>query len=225
MYKNNVKSKRGSASSIISAALILCVASAVAFCQQQEDTADVVSSDSSFFIDPRDGKKYRTVKIGKLRWMAYNLNYKIGNSWCFLNDASKCKKYGRLYDWNTAKKACPEGWRLPSRGDWNDLNNAIGKSGGGKKLKARIHWDRYRDRNGHGTDNYGFSALHSGFREPEDGVFLCADDDSEEANWWTSTKDGDSNAYYRYVEDFHAELYEGSYDKRVGLSVRCVQQL
>jgi uncharacterized protein (TIGR02145 family) len=175
------------------------------------------------FTDERDGKIYRTVKMpdGKT-WMAYNLNYKTGNSWCFLNDVSKCKRYGRLYDWNTAMKACPEGWRLPSRGDWNDLNNAIGKSGGGKKLKARIHWDRYKDRNGHGTDNYGFSALHGGSRHP-DGDFNCADDDTEEGNWWTSTKDGDSNAYFWLLIDYAAVLGEGSNDKRFGFSVRCVQ--
>jgi len=188
--------------------------------------AGAVAGEPSFgtFTDERDGKIYRTVKMpdGKT-WMAYNLNYKTGNSWCFLNDVSNCKRYGRLYDWNTAKKACPEGWRLPSQGDWNNLNNAIGKSGGGKKLKARIHWDRYKDgRNGHGTDNYGFSALHSGIRY-SDGAFCCADDDSENANWWTSTKDGDSNAYFWHVVDFDADLNDGSYDKKYGLSVRCVQ--
>jgi len=68
-------------------------------------------------IDKRDGQKYRT---------AQNMNYKINSSWCYNDSDSYCKKYGRLYDWNTANKACPAGWHLPSRSEWDALVNAAG---------------------------------------------------------------------------------------------------
>jgi len=79
------------------------------------------------FTDKRDGKTYKTVKMpdGKI-WMAENLNYETeSGSWCYDNDPSNAVKYGRLYDWNTAKTVCPRGWRLPSRSDWHRLCCAV----------------------------------------------------------------------------------------------------
>jgi len=55
-----------------------------------------------------------------------------------------CKKYGRLYDWDEAMKACPKGWHLPSDKEWQTLVDfAGGDKVAGKQLKAKNGWEKY----------------------------------------------------------------------------------
>ncbi|MCL2184018.1 MAG: hypothetical protein FWB85_11180, partial [Chitinispirillia bacterium] len=122
--------------------------------------------------DSRDGQRYRAVKIGNLTWMAQNLNFAADNSWCFGDDGSNCDKYGRLYDMDAARAACPAPWRLPDDDDWDDLTEAGGgKDAVGKKLKSKTGWDLCPQDDdedelvgcdGNGTDELGFSAYPGG---------------------------------------------------------------
>jgi len=169
---------------------------------------------SGTVTDKRDGKIYKTVRIGNQNWMAQNLNYQTGQSWCIDKNISNCEKYGRLYDWNTAKTACLNGWHLPSREEWGALAVAAGGTGtygdggtAGKALKSTYGWVD----NGNGTDDFGFSALPNGVK------------DHLSSDWWTATENGSDRAYYRsmyYSVDIVGENYFG---KGVGHSVRCVQ--
>ena len=93
--------------------------------EQNENIINDKNNDNSF-TDPRDGKTYKTVKIGNQVWMAENLNYVTKNSYCYNFDQSNCNKYGCLYDRDEAKKAIPTGWHLPSRSEFEQLINYLG---------------------------------------------------------------------------------------------------
>jgi uncharacterized protein (TIGR02145 family) len=168
------------------------------------------------FTDTRDGKVYKTVKIGTQIWMAENLNYEAEGSKCYDNNPANGQKYGRLYNWETAKKACPPGWHLPSDAEWQELvNSAGGDKIAGEELKAKSGWNS----NGNGTDEYGFSALPGG-RGYSDGVFDFA---GSNGYWWSATEYSASSAWYRYMLYGRADVLRDSNDKTYLRSVRCVQ--
>jgi uncharacterized protein (TIGR02145 family) len=82
------------------------------------------------FIDFRDGKTYKTVKIGDQWWMAENLAYDTGNGCqAYENYKSNLEIYGYLYTGNTARTACPSGWHLPSDAEWTKLEVYLQNNG------------------------------------------------------------------------------------------------
>ncbi|GBU22894.1 hypothetical protein R80B4_02807 [Fibrobacteres bacterium R8-0-B4] len=176
--------------------------------------------------DPRDGQKYKTAVIGGRTWMAQNLNYPTeSGSWCYGDDKSNCAKYGRLYDWETAKTVCPDGWKLPSRDEWTELFNAASPAADGNELKSASGWDDRvsADDNGkvyknNGTDNYGFSALPGGYRAG-DGSFSNI---GGGGSWWTAAEKSNDNAYYMEIT-WNNGADEGGGGKGNGFSVRCLK--
>jgi len=162
-----------------------------------------------YFTDSRNNQKYRTITVGGKTWMAENLNYQIGKSWCYGNDNSNCKQYGRLYDRTTAKVSCPKGWHLPTHNDWNDLVAMVGGEMAGRALKSTIGgWED-------GVDSYGFSALPGGYRDI-DGSFSNI---GGYGYWWTAS----GNAYYRVMYNGINHVHEGNDVESFGFSVRCLQ--
>jgi uncharacterized protein (TIGR02145 family) len=167
------------------------------------------------FTDSRDGQKYRIVKIENQTWMAKNLNYNADNSKCYRDSITNCEKYGRLYDWKTAMKACPSGWHLPSKAEWEELSDSIGGSSvEGMFLKAKSGWNN----NGNGIDLYGFAALPGGYGFSGGDLGI-----GSYGSWWTASEVNDNVAYYRYM---YGNLESARWD-RLGKgrlrSIRCMQ--
>jgi len=176
------------------------------------------------------GQVYHTVQVGEQCWFKENLNYEIGNSWCYGDNSDYCDVYGRLYDWATALSACPSGWHLPSDEEWKilegnaDTQYGVGNSewdgtsfrgfDAGYRLKSATGWEY-----GSGSDAFGFSLLPGGKRSNSgsynDKVFW--------GYWWTSTESG-STAWDRDLYHTNGKIYRSPYNsKGAGLSVRCMR--
>ncbi|MBO7414353.1 MAG: fibrobacter succinogenes major paralogous domain-containing protein [Fibrobacter sp.] len=170
---------------------------------------------SESFTDPRDGKSYKTVQIGNAQWMAENLAYETEGSSCPDGDAKKCSKMGRLYTWEAARSACPEGWRLPDSTDFADLiEQAGGTDIAGKALKSTSGWFK----KGNGSDDFGFRAQPAGFGR-FDGKF---DGIGGYAHFWSASETPEGLARYLLL-DFSVPVAKlGEFRKDESRSVRCV---
>ena len=166
------------------------------------------------FTDTRDGRTYRTVRIGEQTWLAENLAFAYAGSKCYNNDLANADKYGRLYDWNTAKKAVPPGWHIPSDAEWTTLEKFVGNNAG-TKLKARSGWNN----NGNGTDDYGFSALPGGYGDSS-GDFSNV---GYYGSWWSATEYYANYAYCRYMYYDYDNVDNYNDFKSNLCSVRCLQ--
>lgn len=70
------------------------------------------------FIDKRDGKTYKWVDVNSRKWMTSDLKYDAG----VISELDFYKKNGDYcYSYETAQKVCPEGWRLPTIEDINQI--------------------------------------------------------------------------------------------------------
>jgi uncharacterized protein (TIGR02145 family) len=143
-----------------------------------------------------DGNSYRTIRIGDQVWMAENLRvtkYRNGTEipyvtdmfeWSVLTSAAYCwphhdetamaATYGAFYSWYAVadpKGLCPQGWHVPSDGEWALLTDFLGGAGaaGGKMKETGIsHW---WGPNAWATNSSGFTGLPAGGRYHFDGHF------------------------------------------------------
>jgi len=174
-----------------------------------------VAQEKGSFTDSRDGKIYKTVKIGSQIWMAENLAYKVRKGcWAYNDDENNVLIYGYLYDWETAKKICPAGWHLPTDVEWETLTTFLGgDSVAGGNLKSNLNWE---SPNTSATNSSGFSALPGGSRSYEE-VF---DYVGNYGNWWSS-KNGNVCFMHMSFDDSTVSSSRGNESN--GFSVRCIK--
>ena len=163
------------------------------------------------YVIDADGNKDSVMAANSQIWMPKNLDIVVDSSYCY-DDESKCAKCGRLYTWNAAKNACPEGWHLPDAKEWQTLINEVDfdalvtESGWGISMSL------------HGSDEYGFMAFPAGFRE-SDGTY---DTDFRYAYFWSSTEDDNGKPYCFEFYYFSSIKQISRFEKDDALSVRCV---
>lgn len=191
----------------------------------------MLSADSASFTMPADSvfisanfksclDGIGTLVIGKLRWTNQNLNiWTLTGSSCYEKKSSNCRKYGRLYDFETAKKICPKGWRLPTDADWDSMKAALGENDGAQ-LKSREGWENDEETSGNGTDAKNFHAIPAGI--VYEGSYMYR---GFHAYYWTASERDETTAFYRSISYDSPESYRYYNFKTAGYSVRCVQDV
>jgi uncharacterized protein (TIGR02145 family) len=136
--------------------------------------------------------------------------------------------YGALYNWYAvnSNKLCPEGWRVPTNNEWDEMVRFLWESnvaGGKMKSTGTIEegtglwsWP-----NEGATNISGFSAVPTGGRFAL-GEFL---DKGDKAFFWSKTVLHLSTVWIRSL-DYRKKALDKDicdYNKRYGLSVRCIK--
>jgi uncharacterized protein (TIGR02145 family) len=177
-------------------------------------------SQTGTYNDSRDGKVYKSIKIGTQIWIAENLAYKakIG-CWAYNNSSNNVPKYGYLYSWETAKKICPAGWHLPSDAEWDTLTNYLGgEEIAGVKMLATSNWIYDPGRND--SIKSGFNALPAGHRDSEaefSGHGYSAD-------FWSITPLNSQYVWVRSLNDDGRYIVQRyGYYTTGAYSVRCIK--
>jgi len=204
-------------------------------CEKKEDPSGTMTDG--------DGNVYTSVTIGTQVWLVENLKttkYNDGTDiplvtddveWVNLNTPGYCwydndaatykNPYGALYNWyavNTGK-LCPTGWHVPTDAEWTILTTYLGgTSVAGGKLKelGTTHWTTP---NTGSTNETGFTALPGGLREVDGLFFYCGN----EGFWWNSPEYMVTDALYYTMYFNYNFVYSSNFNKRYGLSVRCLK--
>lgn len=163
------------------------------------------------FTDNRDGKKYDIVKIGSTVWMADNLAYEAKkNCWVYNSDKNNLEKYGYLYTWAIANRICPQGWKLPSVKDVEELykNIRIDES---KRYKVFMP-----------GGSSGFKAVLGGKTANNS---LISTNKDKIGMFWLFDKHNDSGEMKVFqIDGVKLEVSIDKQNKNEGLSVRCIKE-
>lgn len=148
---------------------------------------------------------FKTIKIRNRTWMAENLSTDAHGSCCYNYSQEQCNKYGKLYTWDAAQKACPSGWHLPSESEWDELITYLGgEDQAGAVLKA--------------GGSSGFNALLAGLSDTRGFSLLgfCG-------GFWSSTPFDKTHAWYYYLNNRDGSVTKTYFSTSYGFSVRCIK--
>lgn len=170
------------------------------------------------FVEGPQGRQVAVVSWMGKTWVSKNLDLVTEDSWCYGNDTINCIKYGRLYTWEAANKACRSlgpGWRLPNESEWRYVASLFGGCASDSKDRGR---KAYRALTVGG--NSGVNLLHGGFRF-KNGQFHAI---KEGGFYWTNTRQVEDRAqrvvFYEQSEEFYLDQMSTTF----GYSCRCVKE-
>jgi uncharacterized protein (TIGR02145 family) len=160
----------------------------------------------------------RRMADGK-QWTVENLNVDTATSYCYDDVELNCRRYGRLYTWESAQRGCRslgKGWRLPTDGDWKQL--------------AKHYGGVSEDSIDRGKAAYTALLIggHSGFNARLGGGRSDAGEYARlEAHgfYWTTSESAPATAwFYNFGKGGRALHRQREGEKQGAFSVRCVSE-
>lgn len=174
--------------------------------------------------DDRDGRVYKTVKIGYMNWMAENMKLAESGSLCYDDLVQNCARFGRLYPWNVAMKdgkgICPTGWHIPTKQDWSEFKIMVETDfpdSSAVYIRSKGIWDESSGTVG--NNRTGFSALPGG-QFSKEGEYERL---GFYASWWSADTAKVGMAYSYIVYSSSNKIYESTDDIGQANAVRCVE--
>ena len=167
-------------------------------------------------VSPRSSASSRRTAYGK-EWTTTNLTITIDTSYCYADAEANCRRYGRLYQWDAAVRACQSlgaAWRLPTDDEWHQL---AARYGGASDHSADSGRSAYTALIQGGRS--GFDAVLGGGRV--DGQYSRLD--AHGFYWTASGADSAHAVFYNFGRGGLALHRQDGGDKRSAFSVRCVR--
>ena len=150
-------------------------------------------------------------------WTTANLNVNVDPSFCYDDAEQNCRRYGRMYTWASAQRACQSlgsGWRLPTDDEWRQM----AKRYGGVSIDAADQGKAAFIALVQGGSS-GFNAVFGGNRRA--GTYERLE--AHGLYWTASDNDSATAPIYNFGKSGGA-LHRGSQgDKQMAISVRCLR--
>jgi uncharacterized protein (TIGR02145 family) len=153
------------------------------------------------------------------QWTTLNLNVQIVPSYCYEDAELNCRRYGRLYTWESARRGCQSlgaGWRLPTDDEWRQLAKHYGGVSEDSEDKGKAAYAAL-----FAGGNSGFNALLGGGRS-DDRQYARLE--AHGFYWTASESDPASGWFYNFGRGGLALHRQTGGEKERAFSVRCVRE-
>jgi uncharacterized protein (TIGR02145 family) len=153
------------------------------------------------------------------QWTTDNLNFNTMPSYCYEDAELNCRRYGRLYTWESARRVCQslgDGWRLPTDVEWRNLAKRYGAVSEDSEDKGKAAYKALLS-----GGSSGFNALLGGGRS-DDGRYARLE---AHGFYWTASESDPANGwFYNFGRGGLALHRQSGGEKQGAFSVRCVRE-
>ena len=153
------------------------------------------------------------------QWMTHNLDVNTAPSYCYEDVELNCRRYGRLYTWESARRGCQslgDGWRLPTNDEWRQMANHYGGIRGDSDDSGKAAYKALLI-----GGSSGFNAVLGGGRS-DDGQYARLE--AHGFYWTASESDSASACFYNFGKGGLALHRQSGGEKQRAFSVRCIRE-